>query len=67
MFYTYRNFKNFNMQLFLEDLSRISWDNVFLINNIDSKVDFLTQYLILVFETHAPLCTVRVNKPLLPG
>nr|CAH7767529.1 unnamed protein product [Callosobruchus chinensis] len=51
---------------FLTDLSLSNLDDIYLLNNIDDKVDHLTAILTDIFNKHAPLRIVRVNKPHAP-
>lgn len=65
-FITYRNFKDFNFENFSRDLSNINWNNIINLNNIDHKVEFLTNNITLLFDKHAPIKTIRVSKPPAP-
>lgn len=60
---TYRDFKNFNYQHFLNTLESIDFNEIFEIINLNDKINFLTSKIINVFDLHAPLRTVRVTKP----
>ncbi|XP_063914273.1 uncharacterized protein LOC135130782 [Zophobas morio] len=50
----------------LLDLSSIPWDNVFYFPTIDEKLEFLTTNILLLFDIHAPLRTIRITKPKTP-
>nr|CAI5841258.1 unnamed protein product [Callosobruchus analis] len=65
-FVTNRDFKSFNKERFDIDLRNVSWDQIYFFNNIDCKVDFLTENLKKLFDKHAPLRRIRVNKPPAP-
>lgn len=65
-FVTYRNFRNFNHQSFLEELHEMPWYHLINLNNVDDKVEMLTNILVSLFDRHAPLITVRVSKPHCP-
>lgn len=65
-FVTFRDFKSFNSDIFNYELRNIHWDNLYYINDIDCKVEFLTNNIICLFQNHAPFKTVRVNKPPAP-
>lgn len=65
-FVTYRDFKNFVQDDFLIDLFSVPWNTVYDLNNIDSKVDFLTNEMISIFDKHAPKLTKKVTKPFNP-
>lgn len=58
----YRDFKNFDVTLFQQDLVQESFNDIFAINNIDEKVDFFSGLIRSVFERHAPLKASRVTK-----
>lgn len=63
---SFRDFKNFNIDDFREDLLHTPWSNVLYINHIDEKVEFLTHHILDLFNKHAPIRTVRVSKPRAP-
>lgn len=62
----FRDFKNFNEDMFFIDLNNIRWDEVFYIPDLDQKIEFLTNNILKLFDTHAPLRTVRIGKPRAP-
>lgn len=64
--YTFRDFKYFVYEDFMLDLNNLPWQNILNINDIDEKVHFLTQNIIELFDNHAPIRTVRINKPHAP-
>nr|CAI5838597.1 unnamed protein product [Callosobruchus analis] len=59
---TYRDFSNFDEAAFLEDLNAIDMSYIFRNSNIDEKVDIFMGVLMSLFDTHAPIRTVRVNR-----
>lgn len=61
-----RDFKNIDMEKFNADLVSIPWDNIFRMHNIEDKVKFLTDHILLLYDAHAPLKTVRVSKARAP-
>lgn len=63
---THRNYTNFNINLFLQDLSLIQWDEIFYENYIDNKITLFNNFLLSLFNKHAPLKDVRVTKPRAP-
>lgn len=65
-YYTYRDFKNFNEQLFYQDLQLLPLHSIYLVNDVDLKVDILNQYLLTLFDRHIPLKTVRITKSKAP-
>lgn len=64
--HTFRSFKYFNQQLFDDDLHSISWQEILRIDSVDSKIEFLTNNILALFDVHAPIRTVRMNKPYAP-
>lgn len=60
--HTFRSFKYFNKHLFDIDLNNISWQDILYMDNIESKVEFLTNNILALFDVHAPVQTVRMNK-----
>lgn len=65
-FITYRNFKTFSYDKFSADLSQMPWDNILYINDINEKVIFLNNFILLLFDKHAPLKTSFISKPYAP-
>ncbi|KAJ3660659.1 hypothetical protein Zmor_005098 [Zophobas morio] len=63
---TLRNLKQINNDRFQLDLSSISWDNIFYFPTIDEKLEYLTTKILLLFDIHAPLRTIRITKPKAP-
>lgn len=59
---TYRNFRNFNLHDFTEDLLEIPFNNIYRIPNLDNKFELFNELLINIFDKHAPICTSRLNK-----
>lgn len=65
-FIEHRSFKYFDERNFLNDLHSTPWDDIFYINNINTKVTLMSTYIQRLFDIHAPIRTVRVNKPAAP-
>ncbi|XP_050512846.1 uncharacterized protein LOC126888543 [Diabrotica virgifera virgifera] len=65
--FTYRALSRINFEEFQRDLEGASLHNLYLINDIDEKVTFLTNTLLGIFDKHAPLrtCTNK-QKPYCP-
>lgn len=63
---TYRKFKNFDEELFREDLFSIAFFKIYDQENINAKVAFLVNCLTGLFDRHAPIVTSRVTKPKAP-
>lgn len=65
-FVTFRNFKFFDEEQFLIDLNNKPWNEIFYISDMEQKVIYFTNIILDLFDTHAPLSTVRVSKPHAP-
>lgn len=63
---TVRDLKHLNLVDFKRDLLNINFDDIYLIDNINDKVKFLTSNINFLFNIHAPLKTIRVSKPPAP-
>lgn len=61
-----RDFKNLNLLHFQDDITKIPWNNIFYIENINDKVRFLEDNINILFSMHAPFKTIRVSKPSAP-
>lgn len=61
-FITYRDFKNFNNDDFVADLCTVDWDYIYRLSDIDEIVEYFSQNICLLYDRHAPIRTVRVNK-----
>nr|CAI5817049.1 unnamed protein product [Callosobruchus analis] len=65
-FKQFRDFRNFDLQLFYRDLMDINWNQIYLLSNIDEIITFFNNALLVVFNFHAPIRTIRVTKPPAP-
>lgn len=63
---TVRDFKNFNYEIFLQDLRLIPLEIIYDINNVNEKLKFLNESLISLFNIHAPYKTFRITKKYSP-
>lgn len=61
-YYTYRSFKNFNMEAFTTDLQNLSLVEICYLKDIDQKVQVFNDKLLRLFDTHLPLKTSRITK-----
>lgn len=61
-FCTFRDFKNFDYTKFCGDLVITPFQNIINIPNIDDKLKIFNDLIISLFNKHAPVRTVRVNK-----
>nr|CAH7748115.1 unnamed protein product [Callosobruchus chinensis] len=65
-FKTYRDYQHFDNVLFMEDLQRVNWDSIFLLDNGNDMLSFFNLNVVSVFDRHAPLRRVRLTKPPAP-
>lgn len=63
---SFRCFNNFDLNTFLVDLHNVPWYNIIFENDIDNKIDLFNDYVISLFDKHAPIRFVRVTKPKAP-
>ncbi|XP_039282681.1 uncharacterized protein LOC111048567 [Nilaparvata lugens] len=61
-FITYRNYRYLDMNSLLLDAASIPWYEVVLTANVDEMIEKLNTFLLVLYDTHAPLVTRRVNK-----
>nr|CAH7755753.1 unnamed protein product [Callosobruchus chinensis] len=54
----------FNQESFFHDLTGVNWDEIFYVNNIDSKVSLLTERINQLFDLHAPYKQIRRDEAL---
>ena len=64
--YTYRCYKHFIEHDFYEDMNRVNWDDIYYLNDLNSKINSITENIIGLFDVHAPVRTVRLSKPPAP-
>ena len=57
-----RSYKNFNQQLYLEDVSAIDFRGVYSCLEVDEAASLLTQKLVDVLDRHAPLIVYQQRK-----
>lgn len=63
---TFRDFKNFDENIFFRQFHGVNWDNIYEMHDVNCMVQFLNENLIEVFDVTAPIRTVRVTKPPAP-
>lgn len=63
---TYRNFKNFDINLFEQDLFNIPFFVIFDLHHVDNKLEYLNNALQSLFDKHAPTVTSKLTKPHAP-
>ncbi|CAH2013011.1 unnamed protein product [Acanthoscelides obtectus] len=61
-----RDFTNFDEALFLRDLYNLPFDDIFHLQSIDEKVEFINNLITELFNKHSPSKIIRVNKPHAP-
>lgn len=63
---TFRDFSNFDQDLFIEHLISTPFEDIFSLDSINDKVRVFNSYLMLLFDIHAPLKSVKVTKQRAP-
>jgi len=63
---TYRDYTNFSMHYFQQDLISMPWNEIIYLQNIDDKVTFFNQIMTDLFDRHAPFITRSFHKPFEP-
>ena len=61
-----RSYKNFNLNNLFRDLDAVDWDFFDLLSNVDCKVEFLSDSLRRLYDTHAPFRVFLPKKPCSP-
>nr|CAH7741509.1 unnamed protein product [Callosobruchus chinensis] len=64
--YTYRSFKNFNENLFHEDLQNLSLTEIYYIRDVDQKLSVFNKKLLALFDKHIPIKKSRITKAKCP-
>lgn len=64
--YTYRSFKNFNMEAFTADLQIVSLVESCYLKGITHKVELFNEKLLELFDKHLPLKTSSIKKERAP-
>lgn len=63
---TFRDFRKFNKDAFLEDACSQSWEEIASFINIEEKIEHFNSMLLTVFDRHAPVKTIRAHRPPTP-
>ena len=63
---TYRNIKTIDNHQLYAHLQSIPWDNIYDLDNIDSKVNFFNENITVLMDLHAPLKTCVFKKSYKP-
>ena len=56
-----RSFKNFNQDLFLEDLGNLDWSRMMTSENVDEAADIFNSNVLEVLDHHAPMVERRIR------
>lgn len=60
---TYRNYKNFDTNSFAIDATyNVPWENIYELHDINSKVEFLNNSIMSLFDRHAPVYTTTKKR-----
>ncbi|XP_011686376.1 PREDICTED: uncharacterized protein LOC105449078 [Wasmannia auropunctata] len=60
-----RDFKDFNVDSFINELNACNWSEVYQTNDIDGKMELFNNFLMHCYDRHAPLKTIQHKH--LPG
>lgn len=63
---TYRSFKYFDLDNFTIELMSLPFYEMFDMNDVNVKIEFLTRLLNKLFDKHAPVTVSRFTKPYAP-
>lgn len=61
-----RSFENLDQQKFNADLIRLPWHLLVRERNIDVKVEIFNNFILSLYDRHAPIKEIRVSKPKAP-
>nr|CAH7715602.1 unnamed protein product [Callosobruchus chinensis] len=59
---TFRDYRNFSIDTFNDDLDKIDFNSIFYTCGIDEKLELFNKYVLGIFDKHAPKVTVRVTR-----
>nr|CAI5852316.1 unnamed protein product [Callosobruchus analis] len=62
----FRDFSSFNLEMFDRDMRMLNWQQIFYYQDIDAKVNILSNHILNLFDKHAPYKRVKVTKPKSP-
>ena len=62
----YRCFRNFNYVEFLSAMYTLPWNNLLREQNIDTKIEIFNNFLLILFNTYAPIKESRITKQRAP-
>lgn len=57
-----RDFRNFNLENFNNDLNLTPFEDIYCIRNMDDKLTFLNQCIVSLFDIHAPMSILQPRK-----
>ena len=63
---TYRSFKHFNNDLFLNDLVSVNWAAIETIDDVDTMIDTWYSMFTQIVDKHAPVKSQRVKRNFQP-
>ncbi len=60
-----RSYRSFDEQLLYHDVSQVNWIPLYLLNDVDHATEYLTNVLLEIFDTHAPVKKIKCksNQP----
>ncbi|XP_075159089.1 uncharacterized protein LOC142232235 [Haematobia irritans] len=64
--YTYRDFRRLNISDLELDVNRIDWNQIYYLSSVESKVNFLTDNIVDLYNLHVPMVTKNIKTDLKP-
>ncbi|XP_075151058.1 uncharacterized protein LOC142225166 [Haematobia irritans] len=64
--YTYRDFRRLNISDLELDVNRIDWNQIYYLSSVESKVNFLTDNIVDLYNLHVPMVTNNIKIDLKP-
>lgn len=66
IFRTIRCFKNFDQNMFYQELLQLPLQYLMQINDVNDKIAFLNEQLLCLFDKHAPVKTIKITNKKTP-
>uniref|UniRef100_A0A6P7HE79 Uncharacterized protein LOC114347572 n=1 Tax=Diabrotica virgifera virgifera TaxID=50390 RepID=A0A6P7HE79_DIAVI len=64
--FTFRDFRNFEPHYFHRDLAASDLQQIYLLNDIESKINVLNSTILNLFQIHAPLRQIKITRKKAP-
>jgi len=66
VYFTFRDFKNCDIESLLSETSSLPWSNIFQINHIDDKINYFNELVSYLYEKYVPTKTQRKRDDFVP-